>query len=64
MSDDEFKERVIALLEIIAFGPGDESKCDHEGARDLGVMGDEPGAHMYCPECKEMFSKLVEVDNG
>jgi len=53
MSDDEFKERVIQLLEIIAFG-GNQG-CAHESAIDQSTFGMKPQQRMFCPECSVTF---------
>ena len=37
-----------------------EPKCQHDRAIDMGTMGMRPGEKMYCSECGETFSRIVE----
>lgn len=60
MPDAEFRDRVVALLEIIAaalnpaaFGAQEpERGCEHRHTEDHGVMGDAPGSKVYCLDCE------------
>jgi hypothetical protein len=52
-------DKIVLLLGMQTLG--EEPQCEHEKAVDMGIYGDNPGAKMYCPECKETFSRIVEV---
>lgn len=59
MTDAEFKDRVIALLEIIALGE-EEKDCQHQNTIDMGCMGDTPGMKLHCTDCGVNFSRVAE----
>ena len=61
MTEDEFKERVIELLEIIAFGKPEPEGCQHENAVDTSVMGMQPGERMRCNDCGAECQRIQEV---
>lgn len=60
MTDDEFKDRVIELLEIIAFGSGVSGECPHDNTTDIGTMGTKPGERVKCMDCGTIFSRLED----
>lgn len=59
--------RIVELLELQTIIPEDaeilQAACQHERAVDRGVMGDRPGANMFCPDCKQSFSR-IEGNHG
>jgi hypothetical protein len=53
---------VIKILELQTIVLEQQPECSHEKAIDRGVMGDRPGTKMYCPDCKQMFARIVEEE--
>jgi len=47
------------VLQIESLLDAEESQeCQHENAEDQSTMGTPPGSNVWCPDCKQYFSKI------